>query len=319
MILVTGATGFVGNALCERLAGHRALRVSVRNKSAITFPFDIEVVEASLSPDQDWSAALSGASTVIHCGARVHVMNDKVVDPLAEFRRVNVDGTLRLARHAAELGVKRFVFVSSVKVNGEYSLPGQLLMADQLPAPSDPYGVSKCEAEEGLLNLSSEAGMEVVIIRPVLVYGPGVKANFLEMMRWLRSGIPLPLGGITENRRSLVYLENLVDLIITCLDHPAAANQIFLVSDGHDLSTTELLQRMAASMGGPARLIAVPVGLIRFAASLIGRPGIAQRLCGSLQVDISKTRELLGWLPPFSVDEGLRRTAEVFLAKHHEL
>lgn len=319
MILVTGATGFVGNALCERLAGHSALRVSVRNKTSITLPFDIEVVEASLSPDQDWGAALSGASTVIHCAARVHVMSDKAVNPLAEFRRVNVDGTLHLARQAAELGVRRFVFVSSIKVNGEYSLPGQLLMADQLPAPSDPYGVSKCEAEEGLLNLSSEAGMEVVIIRPVLVYGPGVKANFLEMMRWLRSGIPLPLGGITGNRRSLVYLENLVDLIITCLDHPAAANQTFLVSDGHDLSTTELLQRMASSMGSPARLIAVPVGLIRFGASLIGRPTIAQRLCGSLQVDISKTRELLGWSPPFSVDEGLRRTAEVFLAKDHGL
>jgi nucleoside-diphosphate-sugar epimerase len=316
LILVTGATGFVGNALCERLAGHRALRGSVRNKTAITLPFDVDVTEASLSPDQDWSVALSGVSSVIHCAARVHVMSDDAVDPLSEFRRVNVDGTLLLARQAAESGVRRFIFVSSIKVNGEHSLPDQPFMADQLPAPGDPYGVSKCEAEEWLRSLSRETGMEVVIIRPVLVYGPGVKANFLEMMRWLMRGIPLPLGGIGDNRRSLVYLGNLVDLIITCLDHPAAANQTFLVSDGRDLSTTDLLRCMAASMNRPARLIHVPAGMIRFGASLIGRSDIALRLCGSLQVDISKTRELLGWSPPFSVNEGLRRTAEAFLLQN---
>lgn len=316
MILVTGATGFVGNALCERLAGHRAFRGSVRNKAASTLPFDVEVTEASLSPDQDWGVALSGVTSVIHCAARVHVMSDDAVDPLSEFRRVNVDGTLILARQAAESGVRRFIFVSSIKVNGEHSLPDQPFMADQLPAPGDPYGVSKCEAEEWLRSLSRETGMEVVIIRPVLVYGPGVKANFLEMMRWLKRGIPLPLGGIGDNRRSLVYLGNLVDLIITCLDHPAAANQTFLVSDGRDLSTTDLLRCMATSMNRPARLIHVPAGMIRFGASLIGRSDIALRLCGSLQVDISKTQELLGWSPPFSVDEGLRRTAEAFLRQN---
>jgi len=240
-------------------------------------------------------------------------MNEDAGDPLAEFRRVNVDGTLRLARQAAEAGVRRFVFVSSIKVNGEHSQPGHPFTADEIPAPGDPYGVSKCEAEAGLRALSQETGMEVVIIRPPLVYGPGVKANFLAMMRWLQRGVPLPLGGVTANRRSLVFLDNLVDLIVTCIDHPAAANQTFLVSDDEDLSTAALLRRMAAALGRPARLVPVPAGLIVFGAKLIGRPGIAQRLCGSLQVDIGKTKAFLGWAPPISVDEGLRRTAEHWL------
>lgn len=240
-------------------------------------------------------------------------MNEEAADPLAEFRRVNVEGTLRLAWQAAEAGVRRFVFVSSIKVNGEHSQPGQPFTADQTPAPGDPYGVSKMEAEQGLRVLARETGMEVVIIRPPLVYGPGVKANFLAMMRWLQRGVPLPLGGVTENRRSLVFLDNLIDLIVTCIDHPAAANQTFLVSDDEDLSTAALLRRMAAALGRPARLIPVPAGLITLGARLIGRPGIAQRLCGSLQVDIGKTKSLLGWVPPVSVDEGLRRTAEHWL------
>jgi nucleoside-diphosphate-sugar epimerase len=256
---------------------------------------------------------LAGVSVVIHCAARVHVMNEEATEPLAEFRRVNVAGTLRLARQAAEAGVRRFLFVSSIKVNGEHSQPGRPFTADQHPAPGDPYGVSKCEAETGLRALSQETGMEVVIIRPPLVYGPGVKANFLAMMRWLWRGVPLPLGGITDNRRSLVFLDNLVDLIVTCIDHPAAANQTFLVSDDEDLSTTALLRRMAAALGRPARLVPVPVGLITLGARMIGRPGVAQRLCGSLQVDIGKTKELLDWSPPVSVGEGLRRTAEHWL------
>ena len=204
--------------------------------------------------------------------------------------------------------------MSSIKVNGEHSQPGHPFTADEIPAPGDPYGVSKCEAEAGLRALSQETGMEVVIIRPPLVYGPGVKANVLAMMRWLQRGVPLPLGGVTANRRSLVFLDNLVDLIVTCIDHPAAANQTFLVSDDEDLSTAALLRRMAVALERPARLIPVPAGLIVFGAKLIGRPGIAQRLCGSLQVDIGKTKELLGWVPPVSVEEGLRRTAMHWLA-----
>jgi nucleoside-diphosphate-sugar epimerase len=247
---------------------------------------------------------------VVHCAARVHILNDQTADPLAEFRQVNVDGTLTLARQAAQAGVRRFVFLSSIKVNGEQSGDGLAFNADQRPAPSDPYGISKYEAEVGLRALARETGMEVVIIRPPLVYGPGVKANFLAMMRWLRRGVPLPLGGVTENRRSFVFLDNLVDLIVTCIDHPAAANQTFLVSDDEDLSTAALLRRMAAALGRPARLIPMPAGLITLVAKLIGRPGIAQRLCGSLQVDIGKTKTLLCWSPPVSVDEGLRITAE---------
>jgi len=309
MILLTGASGFVGQAVLALLLQRRPVRVALRQPDAAVLPEGVEVVEASLSQDQDWVEALSGVSSVVHCAARVHVMNEEAADPLAEFRRVNVDGTLHLARQAAEAGVRRFVFVSSIKVNGEHSLPGHPFTADQTPAPGDPYGVSKCEAEEGLRALSHETGMEVVIIRPPLVYGPGVKANFLAMMRWLQRGVPLPLGGVTANRRSLVFLDNLVDLIVTCIDHPAAANQTFLVSDDEDLSTAALLRRMAAALGRPARLIPVPAGLITMGAKLISRPGIAQRLCESLQVDIGKTKALLGWSPPISVDEGLRRTA----------
>jgi UDP-glucose 4-epimerase len=245
---------------------------------------------------------------VVHLAARVHVMQETTADPLAEFRRVNVQGTMNLARQAASAGVRRFVFVSSIKVNGEATQLGRPFMADDAPAPLDAYGVSKMEAEQGLREIASQTGMEVVIIRPPLVYGPGVKANFAAMMRWLKRGVPLPLGAI-YNQRSLVALDNLVDLIVTCLTHPAAANQTFMVSDGEDVSTTELLRRMGQAMGHPARLLPVPASWLKVAAGLVGKGDVAQRLCGSLQVDISKTRELLGWVPPVSLDEGLRRAA----------
>jgi UDP-glucose 4-epimerase len=235
-------------------------------------------------------------------------MHDTAADPLTAFRAVNVEGTLNLARQAAAAGVKRFVFVSSVKVNGEATLPGQPFTADDAPAPLDAYGISKMEAEQALREIALQTGMEVVIIRPPLVYGPGVKANFAAMMRWLQRGVPLPLGAI-HNQRSLVALDNLVDLIVTCLTHPAAANQTFLVSDGEDVSTTELLRRMGRAMGRPARLIPVPVSWLKLAAALVGKRDVAQRLCGSLQVDIEKTRRLLGWTPPLTLDQGLKKAA----------
>ena len=313
MILVTGATGFVGMALCESLYNQSLLRISVRDKSKTELFANVEVFEASLSPSQDWSPALSGVSAVVHCAARVHVMNERAADPLLEFRRVNVEGTLNLAHQAYKAGVRRFVFLSSIKVNGEYTDLDHPFTADQVPAPSDPYGVSKYEAEVALKALSEETGMEVVIIRSPLVYGLGVKANFLSMMNWLQRGIPLPLGGATDNRRSFVFLGNLVDMIVTCINHPAAANQIFLVSDGEDLSTVGLLNRMALALGRPARLIAVPTALITLGSIIIGRPDISQRLCKSLQVDIQKTKDLLGWSPPVTVDEGLHQTAAQFL------
>ncbi len=255
---------------------------------------------------------MAGVEVVIHAAARVHVMHDESSDPLAEFRKVNVDGTLNLARQAAEAGVGRFIFISSIKVNGEGTPVGVPYVADGQAAPADPYGISKMEAEQGLRALAAETGMEVVIIRPTLVYGPGVKANFLNMMRWLHKGVPLPFGAI-YNQRSLVALDNLVDLIVTCIDHPTAANQTFLVSDGEDLSTTELLRRMGVALGKPARLLPVPSRLLEAGAAMLGKQALAQRLCGSLQVDISKTRELLNWSPPVSVDEALRKTAEHFL------
>lgn len=265
-----------------------------------------------LSSKNDWTFALRDVGQVVHLAARVHVMNDESTDPLAEFRGVNVEGTVNLARQAAAAGVSRFVFLSSIKVNGECTELGRPFTADDVPAPKDSYGVSKHEAEQLLRQIAAETGMEVVIIRSPLVYGLGVKANFKSMMRWLARGLPLPLAAVTDNRRSLVALDNLVDLILTCLYHPAAANQTFLVSDGEDLSTAQLLKRMGAAMGYPARLFYLPPALMKLGANVLNKPGIYQRLCGSLQLDIAKTRHLLDWTPPVSVDEGLRRAAEGF-------
>jgi nucleoside-diphosphate-sugar epimerase len=233
-------------------------------------------------------------------------MKEAVADPLTAFRAVNVDATLNLASQAAAAGVKRFVFVSSVKVNGETTLPGRAFAEAEAPNPQDAYGLSKYEAEQGLRQLSADTGMEVVIIRPPLVYGPGVKANFASLMRAVQRGWPLPLGAVC-NQRSFVALDNLMDFIIICITHPQAANQTFLVSDGQDLSTTELVRGMAQAAGVPARLLPVPVWALQAGASLLGRGDAVQRLCGNLQVDISKARSLLGWVPPVSVEEGLRR------------
>lgn len=310
-VLVTGANGFVGQAVLLRLNGMSGVTAigSVRRAAMFADAGAPIATVGELSAQTDWSGALAGVQAVVHTAARVHVMQEAAVDPLAEFRRVNVQGTLNLARQAAAAGVRRFVFVSSIKVNGEATQPGSRFTADDVPAPLDAYGVSKMEAEQGLLALSAQTGMEVVIIRPPLVYGPGVKANFAAMMRWLRRGVPLPLGAI-HNRRSLVALDNLVDLIVLCLTHPTAANRTFLVSDGEDVSTTQLLRRMGQALGRPPRLIPVPASILKLAAAMVGKSDVAHRLCGSLQVDISKTRQLLGWTPPLSLDEGLKRAAE---------
>ncbi|MDD1608788.1 MAG: SDR family oxidoreductase [Methylococcaceae bacterium] len=302
-VLVTGANGFVGSALCAK-ACTTPLLIKGAVRSAQTLTADVEsVVIGAIEGNTDWRNALQGINVVVHLAARVHVMHDHTANPLAEFRKVNVDGTLNLAKQAALAGVQRFIFISSIKVNGESTPLGQPFHADDAPMPVDAYGLSKREAEDALRQLASETGMEVVIIRPPLVYGAGVKANFYSMMRWLDKGFPLPLGAI-HNQRSLVALDNLVDLILTCIDHPAAANQTFLVSDGEDLSTSDLLRRMASALGKSARLLPVPAWLLEIGASL--------RLCGSLQLDISKTRELLNWTPPVSVTEALRKTAHSY-------
>ena len=310
-VLVSGANGFVGRELCTQVLA-RNMAVHGTTRKPVVLPGGVvPFVVGNINAETPWTNALTGCSAVVHLAARVHVMADDAVDPLEEFRRVNVQGTLNLARQAAASGVQRFVFVSTIGVNGAETFHQPFTSADQT-APHSPYAVSKYEAELGLQTLTSETGMEVVIIRPPLVYGPNAPGNFGSLVRWLRRGIPLPLGAI-HNRRSMVGLDNLVDLIVTCLDHPAAANQTFLVSDGEDLSTTQLLQRLGRALGTPARLIPVPAMLLKAGAALVGKPAIAQRLCGSLQVDISKTQQLLGWVPPLSVDEGLKRAAEGYL------
>jgi len=313
-LLVTGANGFVGRALCSRLANmdNFATRAALRGTCRAPVAGVQAVSIGDLSATTDWGPALSGVDLVVHAAARVHVMKEDAADSLAEFRRVNVDGTLHLARQAAAAGVRRFIFISSVKVNGEVSLPGFPIKADDVPAPQDAYGLSKYEAEQGLRQLAASTAMEVVVIRPVLVYGPQVKANFQSMMRWVQRGVPLPFGAV-DNRRSLVSLANLVDLIITCFDHPAAANQTFMASDGDDVSLTQLLQALGRALGRPARLLPVPSGVLRAAAMLLGRRDMAQRLLGSLQVDIEKNQQLLGWHPPHTLEQGLNVTAQSFL------
>ena len=303
------------------------------------------VVVGDIGPETDWSDALSGIEGIVHLAARVHVMRESAADPLAAFRLVNVASTERLVRQAAEAGVKRLVYISSVKVNGERTgdrgqrseVRGQekaevgsqksevrgrrsevrgrecelkeVFSEKDVPEPQDPYAVSKWEAEQILAEISSATGIEIVIIRPPLVYGPNVRANFLRLLRWVNKGVPLPLG-MVDNRRSLVSLDNLVDFLITCIEHPAAAGETFLVSDGEDLSTPALIRRIALSMNIPARLIPVPVCLLRLGGSLLGKKSEVDRLCGSLQVDISKAKSVLGWKPPLSVDEGLAKTAD---------
>jgi len=255
----------------------------------------------------DWSALLNGVDIVIHAAARAHMKKEELVDCLSEYRRVNVEGTLSLARQAAAAGLKRFIFISSIGVNG--NITTRPFRVDDQPNPAEPYAQSKWEAEQGLMQLAAETGMEVVIIRPPLVYGPSAPGNFGSLVRWIEKGFPLPLGAI-HNKRSLVGIDNLVDLIIRCVDHSAAANQVFLAGDGEDVSTTELLRGVGKAMGRPARLTPVPAGLLQFGATLLGRKAMSQRLLGSLQVDISRTCELLDWKPPYTVEQGLMRCFE---------
>jgi nucleoside-diphosphate-sugar epimerase len=313
-VLITGINGFVGKALgVELVANGFNVNGAVRSLASIDFPDGIsQFAVKDIDSTTNWQKVLEGVDVVIHLAARVHMMNDAASSALEECRRVNVEGTLNLAHQAEQAGVRRFIFISSIKVNGEGTRLGQAYTEADRPAPVDPYGISKREAEDLLRQLASERSMEVVIIRPPLVYGPGVKANFQSMMHWLDKPIPLPLGAL-HNQRSLVALNNLIDLIITCIHHPAAANQTFLVSDGEDVSTTQLLQRMAKALGKKAWLVPVPERVLMLGASLFGKQAIAQRLCGSLQVGIAKASNLLGWAPPVSMDDALNKTAQHFI------
>ncbi|AKJ94797.1 nucleoside-diphosphate sugar epimerase [Thioalkalivibrio versutus] len=304
-VLVTGASGFVGKGLVGHLADDGSGWVPVAGVRERRGLFG---EEWALGPLEAFGAEVGlpgGLDAVVHMAARAHVLDEPEADPLEAFRRVNLDGALRLARQAADSGVRRFLFVSSVGVNGNASQ--RPFTERDVPAPQEPYAVSKYEAEQALWDLAAATGMEVVVVRPPLVYGPGAPGNFGSLLRWVNKGVPLPLGAVTQNRRSLVALDNLVDLIVTCLEHPAAAGETFLVADGEDVSTAGLLRKVGDALERPARLVPVPVWMLRAGAMALGKREMARRLLGSLQVDASKAREVLGWVPPVSLDEGLRR------------
>jgi nucleoside-diphosphate-sugar epimerase len=312
-VLVTGAGGFIGASLVSHLTESAGAHVVAATRQVAGYPHARAHLHhvSSIGAATSWAGALTGVNAVVHCAARVPVLHESVADALGAYRAVNVEGTMALARQAAGHGVRRLVFLSSVKVNGEDTPPHQPFTADSLPAPQHPYAVSMMEAEQQLRALALDTGLEVVIVRPVLVYGPGVKGNFLALLKLISRGVPLPFGSI-DNRRSLVGLDNLLDLLVRCLTHAAAANRTFLVSDGDDLSTPALVTRSAAALGVTVRLLRVPPAVLSTAARALGRHDAARRLVENLQVDITATRQLLGWIPPASVDEQLARTAAAF-------
>ncbi len=305
--LVTGASGFVGRGLCAEIIRRGwQVKAALRTSDSSCEGFE-SVIVGEIDQNTNWGDALSDVDVVVHLAARVHVMRDDASNPLEEFRRVNVAGTERLARSAAEVGVRRLVYVSSIKVNGEVTYGEQKFTETDEASPLDPYGRSKCEAEQVLYRVAQETGLEVVIVRPPLVYGAGVKGNFLQMIKVLNKDIPLPLAAV-RNFRSLIYVENLIDALIVCATHPAAAGQTYLVSDGDDVSTHELLRQLGEAMGHPARLFLCPQALLKLAARLIGKVDQVERLLGSLQVDSGKIRRELDWCPPYTLHEGLQKT-----------
>ena len=312
-VLVTGANGFVGGAMCSRLAAAGVHVVAAVRGDAANVPGATQIVKGELHGDTVWDAALRDVSGVVHLAARVHVMDDPAIEPLAEFRRVNVDGTIAVARRAAASGVRRFLFVSSVKVNvDERETP---YSENDPPSPHGPYAQSKLEAEQALRSIERDTGMTVAIVRPPLVYGPRVRANFLKLLDTIDRGLPLPFGRI-RNRRSLIFVDNLVDAITACLTHPAAAGRTFLVSDGEDLSTTDLVRRLGTLMGVRVRLLPVSPSVLRLAARAAGRKDEIERLVGSLTVDSRAARQALQWRPPFTLQQGLEATVAYYRTTH---
>lgn len=307
MIALTGYTGFVGSVLLKALDPDDVLLLG--RKAPPSYPH-FNFFDLSDTQNLDLKSSLRPVDVLIHSAARVHVMNDNAVDPLSEFRAINTDGTLKLAEQAAQAGVKRFIFVSSIKVNGESTTGKQPFSGADEPAPEDPYGISKAEAEQQLLELGEQTGMEIVIIRPPLVYGEGVKANFASLMKLVSKGLPLPFRLITKNKRSLVSVYNLVDLIKECIEHPNAANKVFLASDDHDFSTAEMVALMAKVQGKLNFAIPVPLWCFKLAGKLLGKQDVIDRLTGSLQLDITHTKNTLNWTPPYSVEDGFKLAAK---------
>lgn len=306
LVMVTGATGFVGNALVDFLSTKGiTTRRCVRNIAANPVVYESVFENGDINEFTDWSEALSDVDVVVHTAARVHVMDERSSDPITEFRRVNVSATVNLARQAVEAGVSRFIYLSSVKVNGESSSLGFPLKASDSTMPVGPYAISKAEAEVKLLDIASKTGLEVVIIRPPLIYGKGVKANFSLLIRAIRAGLPLPFGRVFENRRSMVSLANLVDFIFLCLDSRNAINQIFMISDGEDVSTGDLILRINKILGRNSHLFPVPVSLLEKIALIFGKKDYMERLTGNLQVDINKNFDLLNWKPKTNLNKGL--------------
>ena len=315
-VLVTGANGFIGSAVCAELR-KRGLPFRAAVRSADSGMQDAEVVVVGgIDGKTDWTAALRDVDVVIHLAARVHVMHETTGDPLQEFLRVNLHGTENLARQAARAGVRRLVYASSVKVNGERTLGTQAYTEADAPAREDPYGISKLEAELALHRVARDTGMEIVIVRPPLVYGPGVKGNFISLLSVIARGVPLPLASV-RNARSMLYVGNLVDALIVCAQHPAAAGQVYLVRDGEDVSTAVLVGRVALALGRKSRAFLFPPGWLRLAASLLGRSEQMDRLLGSLRVDDSKLRSELGWKPPYTMDQGLHATASWYFLQRN--
>ena len=307
-ILLTGATGFVGSQLLQQLANDSTfkLRAAVRNKT-VNLPVGVPACRiGEIDAHTDWCEALFDCKTVVHTAARAHIMNDSNQESLSEFRRINVEGTLNLAHQAIDARVERFIFISSIKVNGEGET-NRIYRFDDPAAPEDDYGLSKWEAEQGLKTLCSKSSMELVIIRPPLIYGPGVKGNLALLCKVIDKGLPLPLGSI-KNQRDMLSLNNLIDLIKTCIQHPAAAGQVFLCCDHEPVSTPQLIKMMASGRGKNVRLWPIPVSVLSLVASSVGRQAVLKRLSSDFRVDIKHTMDTLDWIPPFSVAESMRWT-----------
>lgn len=312
-VFITGATGFVGKTLVKELVSEGHSLIATVRAFTTELPPEVEQKQVDLKGldvEDTIIDTLKNIDVVIHTAARVHIMQDKAADPLTEFRQMNVDTTAELARQSAKAGVKRFIFFSSIKVNGESTDQRDAFRETDAPAIEDAYGQSKLEAEQVLFELASSTSMEMVIIRPPLIYGPGVKANFGSMIKIIKKGLPLPFGAVS-NQRSMLAIDNLVDFIKLCVTHPAAANQIFLLADGDDVSTTELFKKIAKAYKQNARLIPVPVSWMTFFAKLAGKQNITDRLFGNLQIDINKARQLLGWKPVTTMDQQLNKMAEL--------